>query len=167
MRDYDDLPYIVIERRSGGFGAFVWGALIGAAAGLLLAPRSGEQTQEEIRRSVHRVRTAAEDRVEEARQTVSRARARLDDQIGAVREQVGAARDQLDTRTEQARDAFESGRKAAREARAELERRVADVKESVADVAHRASGTDTTEPTVDVIVVEVTEERIEGRPDLG
>lgn len=30
MADRDDLPYIIIERRNGGLGAFLLGALLGA-----------------------------------------------------------------------------------------------------------------------------------------
>src|SRR5690606_26431610 len=123
MRDSDDLPYIVIEKRSGGFGAFLWGALIGAGAALLLAPRSGAETQEELREGVRRVRSAAEGRVESARDTVHRTRSRLEDRVGTVREQI-------DVRAKQAREALDSGRRAARDARSELERRVADVRHS-------------------------------------
>ena len=39
MADYDDdgVPYVVIERSGSGLVPFVWGALLGAAAALLLA----------------------------------------------------------------------------------------------------------------------------------
>jgi gas vesicle protein len=160
MRDHDDLPYIIIERQSVGFGAFLWGALLGAGAALLLAPRSGAQTQEEIRESVRRVRTAAEERVGAAKSTVTRTRDRLEDQIGTVRSQ-------FDDRAERARQALESGRRAARE---ELERRITDVKEGYQSVADRVASQGrggTNAEGVDVVVTEIVEERSEGRSDLG
>src|SRR5690606_22856466 len=49
MPDHENVPYIVIEREGGGVGPFLWGVLLGAGVALLLAPRSGEETQEEIR----------------------------------------------------------------------------------------------------------------------
>jgi gas vesicle protein len=125
MRDHDDLPYIVIERHSGGVGGFVWGALIGAGLALLLAPRSGAETQEEIRTRVQRIRDGAEGRVNEARDTVTgtvaRTRSRIFDQIDSVRST-------LEEQADRARDAVETGRRAARDARSELERKVAEAK---------------------------------------
>ncbi len=50
MRNQDDLPYILVERDSGGsFGSFFLGALVGAGLALLFAPQSGEETQDYIR----------------------------------------------------------------------------------------------------------------------
>ena len=137
MRDYDDLPYIVIERRSGGAAPFLWGALLGAGAALLLAPRSGEQTQEEIRERVRRIRSAAEDRVTEARSTVTEAITRTRDEL---QERIDTVRDTIDSRTTRARDAVDAGRRAARDARSELQRRVAEAKESYSAVSGTANG---------------------------
>jgi gas vesicle protein len=168
MRDNDDLPYIIIERQSAGIAPFLWGALLGAGAALLLAPRSGAETQEDIRASVSRVRFAAEEKVGAARDTVARTRERIEDQIGTVRDQFGAVRGQIDERTDRARQAFDSGRRAARQAREELERRVADVKESYQSVADRvAQGRSGRGTGSDVVITDVTEERIEGGTDLG
>jgi gas vesicle protein len=130
MRDHDDLPYIVIEKHSGGgMGTFLWGALLGAGVALLLAPRSGEETQEEIRERVERLREAAEDRVNEVRDTVtesvSRTRDRIQDQIDSVRDTVETAP------TARARGGHRP--RAARDARSELERRVAEARENAAD----------------------------------
>lgn len=59
--------------RAGSGGALFLGALIGALAGaaaaLLMAPRSGEETQEEIRRRSKELRSAAERRLDEGRDT--------------------------------------------------------------------------------------------------
>ncbi|HET6230035.1 MAG TPA: YtxH domain-containing protein [Longimicrobiaceae bacterium] len=125
MADYEDLPYVVIERRGGGTGAFVWGALLGAGVALLLAPRSGEETQREIRETARRLRTAAGERVDEARDSVTAA---VDRTRGAVNERIGTVRDAVETRAEQARQAIAAGRDAARQARTELEQRVEEAK---------------------------------------
>ncbi len=170
MREYDEAPYIVIERRSSGLAPFFWGAILGAGTALLLAPRSGAETQEEIRQRVMRARTAAEDRVDTARMTVTRARDRIQHQIDYVRDQVGTVRTQIDARTQQAREALETGRRAAREARQEIERRVTDVRDSYSGYGR----TDNTglyndgESEVDVILTNDTSDELsEGRTDLG
>jgi|GEM_PF-218459 len=167
MRDYDDLPYIVIEKRSGGgVGSFLWGALIGAGAALLLAPRSGEETQEEIRERVRRLRDAAEDRVNEVRDTVSgtvsRTRYRIQDQIDAVR-------DTVDSKTDRAKHAVDAGRRAAKDARSELERRVAEARENAAEALHHEEhdfGDFGTQPEVDVVVTEIIVENVDERPGM-
>ena len=107
MRNQDDLPYIIVERDSGGgFGAFCLGAIVGAGLALLFAPQTGEETQEEIRERAKKLRIAAEERVREAQ-------LHLEDRMEAVREgvqsQVGLVK-----------DAVESGRQAAEAARSDL-----------------------------------------------
>lgn len=166
MRDYhEDPPYIVIERQSAGFGAFIWGALIGAGVALLLAPRSGAQTQEDIRQGIRRVRTAAES----ARDTVERTRGRIEEQFGAVRDQVESVRSKVDDQTERARDTLDAGRRAAREAREELQRRVSEVKDTYQSVAEKVGlkEDERAAPAPDVVITDVTEERIDGRSDLA
>ncbi|HEX8274239.1 MAG TPA: YtxH domain-containing protein [Longimicrobiaceae bacterium] len=125
MRDYDDYPHIVIERERGGFGPFVWGALLGAGAALLLAPRTGADTQRELRERARALREAAEGRVNEARDTVTGA---VDRARGEVTGRISTVRDVIETRADQARSAVEAGRRAARDARVDLERRVAEAK---------------------------------------
>lgn len=110
MAEHDNLPYIVVERRSGGFASFLWGALLGAAAALLLAPRSGEETRRELRRGVKRLRESAEGAVRQ-----------MQESLGST---VDGLRDQLTDRVLTARQAVEAGRDAARRARADLERRI-------------------------------------------
>ena len=108
MRNQEDLPYIIVERDSGGsFGSFFLGALVGAGLALLFAPQSGEETQEEIRARAKKLRAAAEERMREAQLT-------LEDRLEQVREGV-------ESRVELVRDAVESGRAAAEEARTDLE----------------------------------------------
>jgi gas vesicle protein len=159
MGDYEDLPYIVIERRGSGAGPFVWGALLGAGIALLLAPRSGEETQAEIRRTARRLADAAGDRVDVARHSVTGAAERA---RGAVEDRISAVREVVETRAEQVRTAVTAGREAARQARGELERRVEDAKTAyragvAATKAPRAGGDDVL-AEVDVVVTEVVVE---------
>ncbi|NJD09025.1 MAG: YtxH domain-containing protein [Gemmatimonadetes bacterium] len=102
MPELDDQDYIIIERKRGGVGAFLWGAAIGAGLALLLAPRSGRQLRAHLRDGVQRLRDQAEDAVREAQRSVT-------DRYDSVRTDV---RD----RVEAAREAFEAGRRAARQA---------------------------------------------------
>jgi gas vesicle protein len=124
---HDDLPYIVIERRSGGIGGFLFGALCGAGLALLFAPRSGRETRDEIRTGALRLRDRAE---EAARQVQDAVTGTLDD----VREEVN---DRIDA----AREAFEAGRQAARETREQMEQRLQQARAGVragVDAAKRA-----------------------------
>jgi gas vesicle protein len=111
MRDHDEVPYIVIEREGGGgLGSFILGTLIGAGLALLLAPRSGEETQEEIKARALKFKGAAADRVREAQQN-------LEGRLVTARENVQA-------RVDSVREAVDSGRKAALEARDDLEKKL-------------------------------------------
>jgi gas vesicle protein len=111
MRDRDDAPYILVEReRSGGVGAFLLGALLGAGVALLFAPRSGAETQQQIKDRATKMRDAAEEKVREVQR-------QLEDRIDHARTEVRG-------RVEQVREAVEAGRDAAREARSELETRI-------------------------------------------
>jgi gas vesicle protein len=107
MRDHDEIPYVVVERHGSDVAPFFWGLVVGAGIALLFAPRSGAETQEEIRARVRRVRDAAEDRVTGARDSVTDAVTRTRDRI---------------------QDGLDSGFRAARDARSELEGRVAQAK---------------------------------------
>jgi gas vesicle protein len=137
MREYDDLPYIVIERRGDG-GAFLLGVLVGAGVALLLAPRAGAEVRGEFVRAALGVRGAVGDRVEGVR--------------GAV-----------DARREQARSAVRTGREAARDARADLLRRVAEAK--ILRRAPRGGVDAPAPPAADVVVVSVGTET--GAGDLA
>ena len=107
MRSQDDLPYIIIERDSGGgFGSFCLGALVGAGLALLFAPQTGEETQEEIRERAKKLRLVAEERVREAQ-------VHLENRMEAVR-------DGVQSQVGLVKDAVESGRQAAESARSDL-----------------------------------------------
>lgn len=110
MRD-DDVPYIVIEKdSSSGMGSFVLGALVGAGLALLLAPRSGEETQAILRDRARDIKGTAEDRVRDAQRQLE---ARLDE-----------ARAGVQTRVERVKEAVDAGRDAARDARSDLENKL-------------------------------------------
>jgi gas vesicle protein len=102
MSEHDQQDYMIIERKRGGFGPFIWGAAIGAGLALLFAPRSGRQVRADIRDGVQRLRDQAEEAVREAQRSVT-------DRYDTVRTDVRG-------RVDAARDAFEAGRRAAREA---------------------------------------------------
>lgn len=109
MSDHDE-GYVIIERRTGNFGTFLWGLLIGAGAALLYAPKSGRETRRELGESAVRIRDRAETRVREVQRTVHDT---VDDVRRQVEEGIGSAR-----------SALEQGREAARTSRDEMERRV-------------------------------------------
>lgn len=169
MGDRDDLPYIVIERHETNVAPFFWGALLGAGLALLFAPRSGAETQRELRQRVERLRATAEDRIDEAREVLYD---RVDRTRTGVQERIDAVRDVVQTRAMQAREAVDAGRRAARDARSELSVRLEEAKRA----ARSGTGPSADELTdelvdayFDVAPDEVITETIveEPRPDLG
>ena len=123
----DREPYIVVERGGGGFSAFVIGALLGAGAALLFAPKSGKETQEELREQVKKWKGVAEERLKDAQTAVEAridlAREGVNEKIGTVREAVEAgrqaavdAREDLEHKLEKSKAAYRAGMDAARAA---------------------------------------------------
>ena len=111
MRDHDEMPYVVVEREgAGGLGSFILGALVGAGLALLFAPKSGEETQAEIKTQAMKLRDVAKDRVRDAQTNLE---GRLD-----------TAREHVQARVESVREAVDSGRKAAVDARSDLEKKL-------------------------------------------
>lgn len=110
MLDYEDRPYVVVERRPGTLRGFFWGALLGTGVALLFAPRSGKETRRELQDSARKLRERAEDAARQVQESVV-------DSVDSVRRQVEEGMDA-------ARRAVDTGREAARETRSELERRV-------------------------------------------
>jgi gas vesicle protein len=110
-RDQDEGPYIIIERDGGGgIGSFLLGAMVGAGLALLFAPKSGAETQAELKEQARKLRTAAEERVRDAQR-------QLEERLGDVREGVQGHLDDV-------KDAVSQGRSAATDARADLERKL-------------------------------------------
>jgi gas vesicle protein len=111
MRDHDEGPYIVIERDSGGgAGSFLFGALVGAGLALLFAPKSGAETQEDLKEQARKLRSVAEERVKEARRQLE--------------ESLEGVRDGVQTRFEDVKEAVSTGRDAATDARSDLEQKL-------------------------------------------
>ncbi len=123
--DDEDSPYVVIEKRSGGLGSFFLGLAVGAGIALLFAPQSGEETRQGLARGARRARRVAEDTVgdvtEKVQETFESARQQVEDKIAEAR---GA----IEIKREQVQRAVDAGREAAYQARADLERRLAETK---------------------------------------
>ena len=124
-------PYVIVERREAGIGPFLIGIALGAGAALLFAPQSGEETRRGIARRARRAQEAAQDLVEDVSGTVA-------DKFNEVRETVGeridATLEAVDDKKRRVSNAFHAGRAAAREARGELEQRIAESKAAYKDI---------------------------------
>jgi Gas vesicle protein len=123
---YDDEPYLIVENREGSsIAPFLLGLALGAGIALLLAPQSGEETRRDVADKVRRAKEAARDTVADIGDAIG-------DTIETAREKVGegieSAREAVDVRRRRVSTAFEAGRVAARQAREELEYRLAESK---------------------------------------
>ena len=124
-RDLEDDPYVVIEQRSTNVMPFLIGLALGAGAALLFAPKSGEETRRDLKRRAIRARRLAEQKASEISDSVSetyqQARRRVEDTIDDAKHAV-------DLKKRQVTRAVEAGRAAARDAREDLENRIATTK---------------------------------------
>jgi gas vesicle protein len=124
-------PYVIVEKREAGIGPFLIGLALGAGAALLFAPQTGEETRRGIARRARRAQEAAQDLVEDVSGTVA-------DKFNEVRETVGeridATLEAVDDKKRRVSNAFQAGRAAAREARGELEQRIAESKAAYKDI---------------------------------
>ena len=128
MSSYDwdeEDAYVVIERQQPGIGSFMAGLAVGAGLALLFAPRSGEATRRELERSARKVGDQAQNLVSDVSGTVNQT---IQDARYRVENRIGAARDAVDLKRRQVTNAVDAGRLAAREARVELEGRIAETK---------------------------------------
>jgi len=123
-------PYVIVERREAGIGPFIIGLALGAGVALLLAPRSGEETRRGIARRARRAQEAARDFVEDVSGTVAD---KFDEVRATVGERIDATLDAVDDKKRRLSSAFDAGRAAAREARGELEQRIAESKAAYKD----------------------------------
>lgn len=145
MAEYDfdgDDPYVVIERRSGDFSSFLMGLALGAGIALLLAPKTGVETRRELRMRARKVRNAAEDAAHDVAERVTDT---LEQARSQVEERVDAARSAVEMRKDQVVSAIDVGRAAARQAREDLERRIAETKASYQTSGNSRSGSTTEE----------------------
>jgi gas vesicle protein len=127
-RDYDwddDEPFVVIEKKSGGLGSFLLGIAVGAGIALLFAPQSGEETRRRLARSARRARRAAGDAVGDVGQVVTDT---FESARRQVEDRIDQARESIEIKREQVHRAVHAGREAAAQARADLERRLAETK---------------------------------------
>ena len=123
-------PYVIVERREPGIGTFLAGLALGAGVALLLAPRTGEETRREIARRARRAQDAAQDFVEDMSGTVAD---KFQEVRASVEERIEATLDAVDDKKRRVSGAFHAGRAAAREARGELEQRIAESKAAYKD----------------------------------
>ena len=134
--DGDCQPYVIVERHGSGLLAFFCGAILGVAAGMLLAPKAGAETQAALRAGGRRLREGAED-------TLTGLRGNLKDQYGRLRseveDRVESVREGVRGQQRIADQAIKAGKTAARQARSELEARLAESKAEYA-TKKRSSG---------------------------
>lgn len=111
MPQGEDGPLVVIERDGGSSTvAFLVGAVVGAGLALLFAPRSGKETQEQLKARAREFRAVARERVHAAQE--------------GLEERLGRAGEQVREQIESVRGAVDEGRRAAVDARAELQDRI-------------------------------------------
>jgi gas vesicle protein len=127
---YEVGPYVIVERRETGIGPFLIGLALGAGAALLFAPQSGEETRRGIARSARRAQDAAQDFVGDVSGTVAD---KFKEVRASVEERIEATLDAVDDKRRRVSNAFHAGRAAAREARGELEERIAESKAAYKD----------------------------------
>jgi len=131
MRHYEDDEEVVVEK-GGTFGAFLWGALIGAGAMLLFAPRSGRETRQELSDSFRRLRDTADAAIRDMQDTVT--------------ETVRDVRGSVETRVDATRSAVDASRDAARGARSDLSQRWEQGREGVRAAYRPRPGAPAREP---------------------
>ena len=127
---YDVGPYVIVERRETGIGPFLIGLALGAGAALLFAPQSGKQTRRGIARSARRAQDAAQGFVGDVSGTVAD---KFKEVRASVEERIEATLDAVDDKRRRVSNAFHAGRAAARDARGELEQRIAESKAAYKD----------------------------------
>lgn len=127
MSEQEQQPYVVVERRASGVVAFLCGALVGAGVALLLAPKSGRETQADLKEGARRFREGTGERLTDLRDTLGE---RYDRTRDRVETQVGAFRRNVADRQKKAGEAIKAGKDAARQARSDLEARVSESKEA-------------------------------------
>lgn len=69
-----------MSERSGGFGAFLFGIVLGAVAGFVFAPTErGEQTRRKVTKGLRNLKELAEDKVDEVRGLLKEAKEEADE----------------------------------------------------------------------------------------
>jgi gas vesicle protein len=96
------------ERSGGGFGAFLFGIVLGAVAGFVFAPtEGGESTRRKVTKGLRNLKDLAEEKVDEVRGLLKEAEAEAEAEDGADADEAEepeiATREQLRRRLEAAR----------------------------------------------------------------
>jgi len=128
---YEAEPYVIIEKQESAIGPFLLGIALGAGVALLFAPQSGEETRGGIARSARRAKSAAQDLVEDVSDTVAD---KIKEVKSTVEDKIEATLNSVDDKKRRVTNAYHAGRAAAREARGELEQRIAESKAAYKDV---------------------------------
>ena len=123
-------PVVIVERSEAGVGTFLIGLALGAGVALLMAPQSGEETRRGLARRARRAQDAAKDFVEDVSGTVAD---KFQEVRATVEERIEATLDAVDDKKRRVSNALHAGRAAAREARGELEQRIAESKAAYKD----------------------------------
>lgn len=118
-RDDDEQIIIIEENDSSGLSAFMLGAAIGAGLALIMAPQSGEQTRELIGRRARKAGEATKRAGTKVTDALAQAKADIEMRIDT-------AKSSIDLKKVQVSRAVDAGREAAKAARDDLERRMAE-----------------------------------------
>ncbi|HEV8383037.1 MAG TPA: hypothetical protein VGQ29_15725 [Gemmatimonadales bacterium] len=103
------------ERSGGGFGAFLFGIVLGAVAGFVFAPTErGESTRRKVTKGLRNLKELAEDKVDEVRGLLQEAEAEAEAEDG---EDADAAEEPEITTREQLRRRLEAARRRRARAR--------------------------------------------------
>jgi gas vesicle protein len=113
----DDDDYVVIEKESSSIGPFFIGLLAGAALALLFEP----QIKRGARAARRKAGEAVENATDKVADTFESARQKVEERINAVRGAVEEKKDHVER-------AMRAGQDAARQARNDLEKRLAETK---------------------------------------
>ena len=96
-----------MSERSGGFGAFLFGMVLGAVAGFVFAPtEGGESTRRKVTKGLRNLKELAEEKVDDVRGLLKEAEAEAEEQDADEDEDEEpeiATREQLRRRLEAAR----------------------------------------------------------------
>ncbi|HVF39406.1 MAG TPA: YtxH domain-containing protein [Gemmatimonadaceae bacterium] len=123
--DWDEEPYVVIERNEPGVSAFLAGLAVGAGIALLFAPRTGAETRRDLQQRARRVGDQAQDFVSEVTDSVGQ---KIEEARSSVQTRIETTRDAIELKRRQVTRAVDAGRAAAQQSRVELEQRIAETK---------------------------------------
>jgi len=108
-----------MKKTKTGFFAFLFGGIIGAAIGLLYAPKSGEETRQFLRdesdEMLNKAVTSARDAQESAKSTVKDAQTRLEAFNQETKERLARLQEIAKNTFKEQKESLEKGYSSARE----------------------------------------------------